>query len=139
MASFTYDRFFYHMARGEINALTDTFKALLVTSAYAPNKGTDDNLGSLTNEVAGTGYTAGGKATACTISLDAVNHRVDLAFAGVNWPASTITNAHAIIVYRVGTDAASSYLCAYAEFSSDKSDTAATFAVSFDTPIRIQN
>ena len=139
MASFTYDRFFYHLVRGEINPSSDTFKALLVTSAYAPNKGTDDSLASVTNEIAGTGYAAGGTASACTITLDGINHRVDLSFAGVNWPNSTITNAHAVVIYKVGVDAASSYLCAYAEFSSDKSDTAATFAVSFDTPIRIQN
>ena len=139
MASFNYDKYFLHLTRGEINPLSDTFKAMLVTSAYAPNKGTDDNVGDVTNEIAAPGYTAGGAVTQATISLDGVNHRVDVNFSGVNWPNSTIANARAIVIYKVGADPAHSYLVAYADFGADKSDTSATFAASFDTPLRIQN
>jgi hypothetical protein len=48
------------LARNNIDFDTDTFKAMLVTSSYTPNKDTHDKRDDVTNEVAGTGYTAGG-------------------------------------------------------------------------------
>lgn len=138
MASLIFDRYFYHLARGEINPLSDTFNAVLVTSSYAPNKGTDDDYSDVTNEVVGTGYVAGGEASAATVSIDAANHRVDVSFADVSWASSTLT-ARALVLMKVGVDAAHSYLVAYCDFGSDKSDSAGTFAVTFDSPLRIQN
>jgi hypothetical protein len=138
MASLNYDNYFYHLARGEINPLTDTFNALLVTSSYTPNKGTHNSLSDITNEVVGAGYTAGGEAVAASVSLDATNHRVDVSFAGASWSSATIT-ARAAVIYKVGSDAAHSWLVGYADFGSNEVDSGGTFAVSFTTPLRIQN
>ena len=60
MASLIYNSAIDEMARGDIDFDTDTFKAMLVTSSYTPNKDTHDFRDDVTNEVSGTGYTAGG-------------------------------------------------------------------------------
>lgn len=44
----------------EIDWLSDTLKAALTTSTHTPNQDTHDYFNDLTNEVSGTGYTAGG-------------------------------------------------------------------------------
>lgn len=43
-----------------VDFLTDTVKAMLTTSGYAHNLDTHETKADVTNEVAGTGYTAGG-------------------------------------------------------------------------------
>lgn len=40
--------------------LTDTIKVMLTTSAYTPNRDTHETKADVTNEISGTGYTAGG-------------------------------------------------------------------------------
>ena len=45
---------------GSIDLDTDTIKVLLVTSAYTPDQDTHTKHSDVTNEVSGTGYTAGG-------------------------------------------------------------------------------
>lgn len=44
--------------------LSDTIKAALTTSAYTPNLDTHETFADVTNEITGTGYTAGGVALA---------------------------------------------------------------------------
>ena len=41
---------------------TDTIKVMLTTSLYTPDQDTHDFKNDVTNEVTGTGYTAGGQA-----------------------------------------------------------------------------
>ena len=55
---------FKSMVNGEINWTSHTIKAMLCTSAYTPNQDTHQYKSSVTNESAGTGYTAGGVALA---------------------------------------------------------------------------
>jgi hypothetical protein len=137
MASLIYNSAIDDMARGAIDFDTDTFKALLVTSSYTPNKDTHDFLNDVTNEVTGTGYTAGGVTTACTVTKDTANDRVTLQFAAVSWAASTIT-ARALVIYKSTGTASTDNLVAYNDFGSDVSSTAGTFSVAAST-ITLQN
>lgn len=68
------------MARGAIDFDTDTFKVMLVTSAYVPSKDSDLKRSNVTNEVVGTGYTAGGVTSAVTVTKDTANDKVTLSF-----------------------------------------------------------
>lgn len=68
MASLIYNSAIDDMAKGAIDFDTDTFKVLLVTSSYSPNKDTHTKRSDVTNEVSGTGYTAGGATSACTVT-----------------------------------------------------------------------
>jgi hypothetical protein len=138
MASLIYNSAIDDMARGAIDADTDTFKALLVTSSYTPNKDTHDKRDDVTNEATGTGYTAGGVTTACTVTKDTANDRVTLQFAAVSWATSTIT-ARALVIYKSRGGASSAdELVAYNDFGSDVSSTAGTFSVAAST-ITLQN
>ena len=138
MASLIYNSAIDDMARSAIDFDTDTFKAMLVTSAYTPNKDTHDKRDDVTNEVSGTGYTAGGVTTACTVTKDTANDKVTLQFAEVSWASSTIT-ARALVIYKSRGGASSAdELVAYNDFGSDVSSTAGTFSVAAST-ITLQN
>ncbi|AXQ69160.1 hypothetical protein HOU02_gp136 [Caulobacter phage CcrBL9] len=138
MASLVYNSMLDDLVKGAINFNSDTFKVMLVTSAYTPNKDTHTRKNQVTNEVTGTGYTAGGQASAVTITSDTTNDREDLSFATVTWTSATIT-ARAAVIYKDTGTASTSPLVAYVDFGSDVSSTNANFAVSFSSPLRFQN
>lgn len=139
MASLVYNTALLKWAQGSIDFDTDSFKCLLVTSAYTPDKDAHVFRSSVTNEVIGTGYTLGGVAVTCTPSQDNANDRVDLTFSNPSWPASTIT-ARAGVIYKArGGAATADELIAYVDFGSDVTSTSGTFAVTFTSPLRLQN
>jgi hypothetical protein len=84
MASLIYDNALLNEAKGLIDFDSDTFKVMLVTSSYTPDKANHAYRSSVTNEVVGTGYTAGGaSAGSCTVAVDTVNHREEITLAAV--------------------------------------------------------
>ena len=138
MASLIFNSCIDDVARGNIDFDTNSFKALLVTSAFTPNKDTHDKRDDVTNEVTGTGYTAGGAATVCTVTKDTANDKVTLSFAAVSWASSTIT-ARGLVIYKSRGGASSAdELVAYNDFGSDVSSSGGTFAVAAST-ITLQN
>jgi len=68
MASLIYNSFFDDVYKGNIVPNTDTFKMMLVTATYSPNKDTHTKRSDVTNEVSGTGYTSGGQTVAFTLT-----------------------------------------------------------------------
>ena len=138
MASLIYNSAPDEMARGDIDFDTNTFKAMLVTSSYTPNKDTHDFRDDVTNEVSGTGYTAGGVASAVTVTKDTANDKVTIQFGAVSWASSTIT-ARGCVYYKSRSGASSAdELVAYADFGSDVSSSGGTFSVAAST-ITLQN
>ena len=129
MASLIYNSALEDEAKGAIDYDTDTFKTLLVTSSYTPDKDTHTRRSDVTNEVSGSGYTAGGATSACTVVKDTANDRVTLTFAAVSWASATITARGAVIYKSTGT-AANDPLVGYVDFGADVSRTAATFSLS---------
>jgi hypothetical protein len=138
MASLIYNSAIDDMARGAIDFDTDTFKTMLVTSSYTPNKDTHDRRDDVTNEVSGTGYTAGGATSACTVTKDTANDKVTLSFAAVSWASSTITAAAAVIYKSRGGASSADELVAYVDFGGNVSTTGSTFSLSTST-ITLQN
>lgn len=134
MASLIYNSAVRDEATGAIDYDTDSFKAMLVTSTYTPNKDTHAKRSDVTNEVTGTGYTAGGVAITATVAaVDTANDRVVITFASVNWPTSTIT-ARGMVVYKSRGGASSAdELVFYDDFGADVSSTAGTFTVAAST------
>lgn len=137
MASFNYNSAVDDLAKGAIDFDTDTFKILLVTSSYTANKDTHTKRSDVTNEVAGTGYTAGGATSACTVTKDTANDKVTISFASVSWGSSTITAAGAVIYKSTGTASADA-LVSYIDFGGSISSTGGTFSVGTST-ITLQN
>jgi hypothetical protein len=138
MASLIYNSAIDELARGDIDFDTNTFKAMLVTSAYSPNKDTHDFRDDVTNEVTGTGYTAGGVASTVTVTSDTANDRVTIQFGAVSWASSTITARGCVYYKSRGGASSADELVAYADFGSNVSSSGGTFSVAAST-ITLQN
>lgn len=138
MASLIYNSTVDNTARGAIDFDTDTFKAMLVTSSYTPNKDTDEKRNDIAHEITGTGYTAGGVTLACTVAKDTGNDRVTLTFAAHSWTTSTITARGEVIYKSRGGASSADELVYYNDFGADVSTTGGTFSVA-SSVITLQN
>lgn len=114
---------------GGIDLDTDTVKVALVTSTYSPNIDTHDNFDDITNEVSGTGYSAGGATLgSVTVTADTTNDRGVFDAADTSWSTATITARGAVIYKSTGTASTSKLIC-YVDFGSDIVSTASTFSI----------
>jgi hypothetical protein len=138
MASFIYNSAIDDLANGNIDFGADTFYLLLVTSSYTANKDTHVKRNDVTNEVTGTGYTAGGAVIACTVTKDTATNKVTLNFSSVSFSTATITAAGAVIYKARGGTADADELVAFIDFGGNVSSTGATFSVGVST-ITFQN
>lgn len=134
MASKLYGSFLVKALNKEVDYDTDTIKIALVSSAYTPNQDAHDYWDDVsTNEVSGTGYTAGGATlTSKTVSYDSGSNVIVLDAADAVWAASTITARYAVIYDDAGAAAAQKVLVGYIDFGSDQSSTNGNFTVTFD-------
>jgi hypothetical protein len=138
MASVIYTRGLYAAMTGSIDLDTDAFKVMLTTSTYSENKD-QDYRDSITNEVSGTGYTAGGNTPTVTVTLDDTNDRVDVSLGGTSWASSTITGARKAIYYRARGGASSADELIFCnDFGADLSTVGGTLTLAAST-LRIQN
>lgn len=111
MTSITYYSFGEDVAKGAIDLDSDTFYAMLVTSSYSPSQ-SHSKRSDITNEVSGTGYTAGGQAITCTVSR--ASGTTSLTWGSVTWssPVSGFTARYAIIYkHRGGASSADELVC----------------------------
>lgn len=116
---------------GGIDLDTDTIKVALVTSSYTLDVD-HDFFDDITNEVSGTGYTAGGATLASAdVTTDNTNDRAVFDAADASWSTATITNARAAIVYKSTGTASTSALIAYIDFGSNYSSTGGTFLITW--------
>lgn len=117
----------------EVNYITDTIKVMLCTSAYTPDQDTHIYKSSITGEVTGTGYTAGGATLSNkTMTYDGATNTITLDASDVVWANSTITARYAVIYDDTGTDSTSTLL-GYIDFSEDKISSAGNFTITWDT------
>jgi hypothetical protein len=135
MASLIFNKFLDYLADNDIS--DDTFKVALVTSSYTPDKDTHEHFDDITNEVSGTGYTAGGNTVTGTLTLSTANDRLTLEFASTSWTSATITARGAVYYSSTGT-ASTSTLIAFNDFGSDVAVTAGTLALAAST-VTLQN
>lgn len=103
---------------------SDTIKLALYTSAATLDETT--TAYSATNEVSGTGYTAGGATVTVTATYPKiVDNRAVVIFENVAWASSTIT-ARKALMYNTSKSNASIMTF---DFGNDQSSTANTFTV----------
>jgi hypothetical protein len=138
MASLIFNSALDDMANGNIDFGSDTFKCMLVTSSYTPNKDTHNRRDDVTNEVSGTGYSSGGDAVTVSVTLDTANDRVDIALGAAAWSSATITARAAVYYKSRGGASSADELVAYIDFGGDITSTNGDFALSEST-LRLQN
>lgn len=142
MASMIFNSFWDDLSRGNIDADTDTFYMMLITSAgvAAANKDTWTKRSDVTayDVAAGGGYSAGGQAVACTVTKVTASDQETYVFATTTWAASTIT-AYGAVVYkrRGGADTADELVYMH-DFGGVKSSSSGNFVVNAST-ITLQN
>ena len=132
MADVIFNNFKKLIMNGGVDLDTDTIKVALVTSSYAPNQDTHDFFDDVTNEVSGTGYSAGGSALANkSVTADNTDNEGVFDADDVSWTTSTIT-ARAAVLYKDTGVASTSALICYIDFGADKSSTAGTFQITWN-------
>lgn len=133
MASSLYANFLLKGFDGsDIDLANDTIKVALADSGYTPNTQTHDFFDDVTNEEAGTGYTAGGATLAnktWTVSSATV---VKFDADDTSWASSTITTRYAIIYKSTGVSSTSP-LIAVVDFSTDRTSDGGTFLITWNS------
>jgi hypothetical protein len=112
---------------------TDTIKVMLLTG-HTPAQDTHDFVNDVnTNQVTGTGYTAGGATLGTkTVTYDTASDQIRLDAADTTWTTSTISATHAVVYKDTGT-AATSPLMALVDFGATVASTAGTFQITWDS------
>lgn len=132
MADIIYNSFKANIMNGGIDLDTDTIKVMLVTSTYVPDIDTHEDRADVTNEVSGTGYTAGGATLASkTVTKDTTDNEGVFDGADVTWSTATIT-ARGAVIYKSTGVAANDLLICYLDFGSDQSSSAADFTIAWN-------
>lgn len=132
MASAIYNSFKRDIMNGAIDLDTDTIKVALVTSSYTVDIDAHDNFDDITNEVSGTGYTAGGAALATkTVTANNTTDKGVFDADDTAWTSSTITARGAVIYKSTGTASTSKLIC-YVDFGSDQVSSSGTFTIQWN-------
>jgi hypothetical protein len=115
---------------GEMDFSSDTsqtFKIALFTSSAT--LGASTTAYSTTNEVTGTGYTAGGNTLTISTNPTTSGTTAYLSFSNTTWSTATITARGALIYQSGGSNPAVAVL----DFGGDKTSTAGDFQIQFPT------
>lgn len=103
----------------------------MLTSSYTPSQSANAHWSDVnTNEVTGTGYTAGG-ATLGSKSLTIASNVTTFTAANTTWSTSTITARYAVIYKSTGT-ASTSALIGYIDFGSNQSSSGGNFTIAWN-------
>ena len=132
MANLIYNSFKRDQMNGSIDLDTDTIKMMLVTSTYTPNQDTHTKRSDVTNEVVGTGYTAGGVTLANkTVTVDNTGNTGVFDADNITIATATITARGAVLYKSRGGASTADELIGYLDFGSDISSTAGNFVITF--------
>jgi len=127
MPDLIFNSFRRDVANGSIDLDTDTINCMLTTSAYTPSAA-HSKRSDITNEVTGTGYTAGGKAltgkSMAVVGATAVWDADDIV-----WTGATITARYAVFYKSRGGASSADELIMAADLGSNITSTNGTFTV----------
>jgi hypothetical protein len=118
-------------------AIAGTLKVAIVAAGYTPDQNVHDFFNDITNEVSGTGYTAGGNAAASPTWTGPDGSGV-LTFDAsdpATWTqdAAGFSNGRRAIIYYDTAVSSTSRLVAYsADFGSDSGNVAGDFSIAFN-------
>ena len=131
MASVIYNIYKKSIRDGDLDLAADTIKVALVTSSYTVDIDAHLDFADITNEISGTGYTAGGATlTTKTVTQDDTNNRGVFDADDVTWAVATFTARGAVVYQDTGTPA-TSILMFYIDFAEDKSPSEEDFTITW--------
>lgn len=116
-----------------INFVSDTIKVALFTTSFVPNIDTQAVFSDLSNELVGTGYTAGGAALGNkTVTQDNTGDDAYFDADDSTWATATFANVQYAVIYKSTGVASTSPLIAIVDFGSGKNAAADTFYIQWD-------
>lgn len=128
----TYNAYHVNLRKALIDLVDDTIKVALCTVTYTPNQDTQEFFSDVTNEITGTGYTAGGETLGTkALTQDDTNNGSKFDAADQVWSTATFTARYAVIYKDTGV-AATSPLIGYIDFGEDKSPSAVDFTIAWN-------
>lgn len=134
MANLVYNSFKRDLMSGAVDLDTDTIKVMLVTSSYTPDADAHTKRSDVTDEVSGTGYSAGGATLANkAVTVDNTANRGVFDADDLSWATATVTARGAVLYKSRGGLASADELIAYIDFGTDVTSTAGTFAVQWSS------
>lgn len=117
----------------EIDIDTDVLKIMLCTSSYTPDQDAHRYKSSITSEVVGTGYTAGGiTLTGVVITYTAATNVLMIDATDVSWTTATFTARYAVIYDSSPASDATRPVIGYIDFGADVPTSGGTFTITFD-------
>lgn len=125
-----YGKAFVSAFNKEIDFNSDAIKVMATSSLYVPDQDAHQYKSDVTNEITGTGYTAGGLLlTGCTISYDGSTNALKLDCDDYSWGPGASFTAHNLVYYdsTPGSDATRPLIC-YVAFAADIPVTSSTFS-----------
>lgn len=118
----------------EIDFDSDTIKMMLCTSSYTPNQDTHQYKSSVTNEITGSGYSAGGATVgSCTVAYDSSTNTLKLDANDVAWTSATFTARIGVLYNSTPGSDATRPLIGYVDFGADMSPSSGTLTVAWDS------
>ena len=135
VTAYLYSKCPYNLLKKLISDLSSgstALKVMLTTSAYTPDQESHDFKDDITNEITGTGYTAGG-AEITSKSVTEASKVTTLDGADVTWAASTITARRAVIYDATPATDATRALLAYIDFGEEQSSSNGNFTIQWNT------
>lgn len=112
----------------------DTIKCALTTSSYVPDRDTHDFFNDVTNEISGTGYSAGGDTlVTTTATYDTASDQVRIDSDDAQWTSASFT-ARIAVVYKDSAGASSTDpLIIFVDFGGDETVASGTFTIQWDS------
>ena len=133
VTSKVYGKALLSLATKKMDLSADTVKAMLCTSTYVPDQDAHQYKSDVTNEVTGTGYTAGGVTVAATVTYDGPSNTLTIDTADPSWTTATITARYVVFYDATPATDATRPLLTYVDLGADVSSTAGTWTYTVPT------
>jgi hypothetical protein len=118
------------LVAGEIDFVGATAKAALTSNTYVPNQDTHQYFDDVTNEVSGSGYTAGGVTLSSkTAAYSSGTNTLTLDAADPTWATVSIAEIRYVVFYIDTGTPATSPLISYMDFEANYAPSAQSFTV----------
>ncbi len=120
----------FQIASGNIDFDANTFKIMLVGSTYRAiadetKRDSHSNRSDITDEISGTGYSAGGATLASvTVTKDTTNNLIKIDAADPAWTSSTLSGVQGAVIYKSTGTAATDTLICFLDVYADNSNAA---------------
>lgn len=134
-----YGKALTHMVRGDIDFDADVFKIMLTGTGYVPDPTTDEFRNNVTNEIAGSGYSAGGMTLAGVVVSEAGStyyRETRVVWNQVYWPPPATFSARNAVIYKArGGLASADELIAYIDFAALRATADSGFKIVFGSSV----